>query len=176
MKIWVERSMISSMHVDKILWILSQWELLVFSVTPFKIDQNKKSKPFSRLSPESGNRKKADIQSSSPRFRSQQLFLWKICGETFSPNLERFVWRCHVGAHVDGHQHVGRKPAETSFTEFCHKSVNLSLEELKNVTTILCSNTRTVQIAEFPEINHLLNQHHSSLARHRLRNSSAVYH
>ena len=32
--------------------------LLVFSVTPFKIDQNKKSKPFNRLCPESGNRKK----------------------------------------------------------------------------------------------------------------------
>ena len=29
--------------------------LLVFSVTPFKIDQNKKSKPFNRLGLESGN-------------------------------------------------------------------------------------------------------------------------
>ena len=36
--------------------------LLVFSVTPFEIDQNKKSKPFNRLSPESGNRKKVDMQ------------------------------------------------------------------------------------------------------------------
>ena len=62
-------------------------ELLVFSVTPFKIDQNKKSKPFNRLSPESGNRKKVDIQRLSPRFRSQQFFLWKIRRETFLPNL-----------------------------------------------------------------------------------------
>ena len=37
-------------------------ELLVFSVTPFKIDQNRKLKPFNRLSPESGNRKKVDMQ------------------------------------------------------------------------------------------------------------------
>ena len=37
-------------------------QLLVFSVTPFKIDQNKKSKPFNRLSPESGNRKKVHMQ------------------------------------------------------------------------------------------------------------------
>ena len=157
--------------------------LLVFSVTPFKRDQNKKSKPFNRLSPESGNRKKVDIQRLSPRFRSQQFFLWKICGETFSPNLKRFVWRRHVGAHPDGHQHGGRKPAETSVTEFCYKSVNLSLEELKNVLIILYSNTRTVQTAEFPDISHLINQHHSSLARHvnchvtqKLRNSSVVYH
>ena len=61
--------------------------LLVFSVTPFKIDQNKKSKAFNRLSPESGNRKKVDMQRLSPRFRSRQIFLWKICGETFSANL-----------------------------------------------------------------------------------------
>ena len=65
-----------------------------------------------------------------------------------------------------GHQHGGRKPAETSVTEFCYKSVNLSFEELKNLTMILYSNTRTVQIAEFPEISHLLNQHNSSLVRH----------
>ena len=65
-----------------------------------------------------------------------------------------------------GHQHGGRKPAEKSVTEFCYKRVNLSLEELKNVTIILNSKTRTVQIAEFREISHLLNQHHSSLARH----------
>ena len=43
--------------------------------------------------------------------------------------------------------------------------MNLPLEEL-NVTIILNSNTRTVQVAEFPEISHFLNQHHSSLARH----------
>ena len=61
--------------------------LLVFSVTPFKIDQNKKSKPFNRLSLESGNKKKVAMQRLSPRFRSQQFFLWEICGETFSPNL-----------------------------------------------------------------------------------------
>ena len=106
------------------------------------------------------------MQRLSPRFRSQQFFLQKICGETFSPNLQRFVWRRHAGAHLDGHKHGGRKPAETSASDFCYKSVNLSLEELKNVTRILYSNTRTVQIAEFPEISHLLNQHYSSLARH----------
>ena len=68
--------------------------------------------------------------------------------------------------YLRGHQHGGRKPAETSVTEFCYIGANLSLEELKNVTIILYSNTRTIQIAEFPEISHLSNQHHSSLARH----------
>ena len=106
------------------------------------------------------------MQRLSPRFRSQQFFLSEICGETFSPNLERFVWRRHVGAHLDGHQHGGRKPAETSVTTFCYKSVNLSLEELKNVTIIFYSNTRTVQIVEFPEIIHFFNQHYSSLVRY----------
>ena len=63
------------------------FQLLVFSVTPFKIDQNKESKPFNRSSPESGNRKKVYMQRPSPRFRSQPFLLWKICGETFSPDL-----------------------------------------------------------------------------------------
>ena len=53
----------------------------------FKIDQNKKSKPFYRLSPEFGKRKKVDMQRLSSRFRSQLFFLWKTCGETLSPNL-----------------------------------------------------------------------------------------
>ena len=64
-----------------------------------------------------------------------------------------------------GHQHGGRKLAETSVTEFCYKSVNLSLEELKNVTIYF------ILIQEIAEvfrnlIGHLLNQHHSSLVRH----------
>ena len=62
-------------------------QLLVFSVKPFKIDQNKKAKPLNRLCTESRKRKKVDIQRLSARFRSQQFFLWKICGETFSSNL-----------------------------------------------------------------------------------------
>ena len=67
--------------------------------------------------------------------------------------------------NLDGHQHGGRKPAETFVTEFCCKSVNLSLEEPKNVLIILYSNTRTVQIDEFPKISLFLNQYHSSLVR-----------
>ena len=42
---------------------------------------------------------------------------------------------------------------ETSVTEYCYKSVNLSLEKLKNIKIVLFSNTRTVQIAKFPEIS-----------------------
>ena len=34
-------------------------------------------------------------------------------------------------------QHGGRKPTETSVTEFCYKSVNLLLEELINIKVIL---------------------------------------
>ena len=58
------------------------------------------------------------------------------------------------GAHPDGYQHGGRKPTETSVTEFCYKSVNLSLEELKNIKIILFLIQEPVQIAKFPEISH----------------------
>ena len=74
--------------------------------------------------------------------------------DALSTHDPRFVWRRHAGAHLVEHQHGGRKLAETSVTEFCYKSVDLSLEELKNVTIILYSKTRTIQIVEFPEISH----------------------
>ena len=50
----------------------------------------------------------------------------------------KFIEICmerHVGAHPDGHR-GGRKPTETSVTEFCYRSVNLSLEELKNIKIV----------------------------------------
>ena len=77
--------------------------------------------------------------------------------------LSRFIEICmghDVGAHADGHQHGGRKPTETSVTEFCYKSVNLSLEELKNIKIILFLIQEPVQIAKVseisPEISHFL--------------------
>ena len=71
----------------------------------------------------------------------------------------KFIEICmgrHVCAHLGGHQHGGRKPTETSITEFCYKSVNLSLEELKNIKIILFLIQEPVQIAKFPEISHFL--------------------
>ena len=72
----------------------------------------------------------------------------------------KFIEICmgrHVGAHPDGHQHGGRKPTETSVTEFYYKSVNLSLGELKSIKIILFLIQEPVQIAKFPEISHFLN-------------------
>ena len=71
----------------------------------------------------------------------------------------KFIEICmgrHFGAHPDGHQHGGRKPTETSVTEFCHKNVNLPLEELKNIKIILFLIQEPDQIAKFPEISHFL--------------------
>ena len=42
-----------------------------------------------------------------------------------------------AGAHLDELQHGGRKPTETSVTEFFYKSVNLLLEDLINTKVIL---------------------------------------
>ena len=76
----------------------------------------------------------------------------------------KFIEICmgrHVGGcHPDGNQHGDGKPTETSVTEFCYKSVNLSLEELKNIKIILFLIQELVQIAKFPgirlEISHFL--------------------
>ena len=72
----------------------------------------------------------------------------------------------HVGAHPDWHQHGGWKPTETSVYEFCYKSVNLSLEEFKNIKIILFLLQEPVQIAKFPAI--------STEIRHFLTNSAVM--
>ena len=77
------------------------------------------------------------MQRPSRRFRSEEYFVYEISEEMFFPNLSRFVWRRHAGAHPDGHQHGGRKPTETSVTEFCYYTVNLFFEELINIRVIL---------------------------------------
>ena len=53
------------------------------------------------------------MQRSSPRFRSEEYFVYEVSEELFYPDLQRFVWRRHAGTHTDGHQHGGRKPTET---------------------------------------------------------------
>ena len=66
------------------------------------------------------------MQSPSPRFRSQEYSVYQISEDVF-----------YAGAHLDEHQHGGRKPTKTSVTEFWYKSVNLFLEELINIKVIL---------------------------------------
>ena len=54
--------------------------------------------------------------------------------------LPKFIELCmerHAGAHPDELQHGGRKPTETSVTEFCYQSVNLFFEKLINIKVIL---------------------------------------
>ena len=77
------------------------------------------------------------MQRPSPRFRSEEYFVYEISKETCYPKLKRFVWRRHAGAHLDELQHGGRKPTETSVAEFCYKSVNLFFEKLISIKGIL---------------------------------------
>ena len=44
----------------------------------------------------------------------------------------RDIRRNVFGAHLDELQHGGRKPTETSVTEFCYKNVKLFFEEFIN--------------------------------------------
>ena len=77
------------------------------------------------------------MQRPSPRFRSEEYFVYEISEEIFYPTIQRFVWRRHAGAHPDGHQHGGWQPTETSVTDFCYKSVNLFFEELINIIKVI---------------------------------------
>ena len=91
--------------------------------------------------------------NSLPKIQVSAVFnLHAIRRSVSSKFIEIYMGR-HVGAHPDGHQHGGRKPTKTSVTEFCYKSVHLSLEELKNIKIILFPIQEPVQIAKFPEIS-----------------------
>ena len=112
--------------------------LLVFSVTPFKIDQNKNQNLSIDKVQNLGNERRyiyKDPRQDSES--SEEYFVYEIPEEMFYPNLLRFVWRRHAGAHLDELQHGRRKSTETSVTEFCYKSVNLFFEKLKDIKVIL---------------------------------------
>ena len=104
-------------------------QLLVFSVTPFKIDQNKNQ-----------NRSVDKVQNLG----NERRYIYKeprqISGQrniSYTRYPKRFVWRRYAGAHPDEFQHGRRKPTETYVTEFCYKSVNLFFEKLINIKVIL---------------------------------------
>ena len=104
-----------------------------FSVSAFKIDWNTNQKHsidyVQNLGKERRSICKAPHHDSGHSNFSSARYA-KICEEI-----------AILAAHPDGLQHSGRKPAGTSIIEFSYKSVNLSLEEFKNIKIILFSNT-----------------------------------
>ena len=63
-------------------------QLLVFSVTPFKLDFKKKIKTIQYIKSRIWEKKEGEYEDS-PQKPGHNIFffLWKICGETFSPKL-----------------------------------------------------------------------------------------
>ena len=90
-------------------------QLLVFSVTTFKIDQNKnqnRSIDKSRI----WEKKNLNTQRLSPRFKSQQFFLNKMWREIFHSNFKRSLWRRHAAAHI----RMGTNMAAETSRNICH--------------------------------------------------------
>ena len=112
--------------------------LLVFSVTPFKIDENKnQNHSLDKVQNLENERRyicKDPRQDSGQRNISYTRYPKKCFTQIYRDN---YVWRRHAGAHLDELQHGGRKPTETSVSEFCYKSVNLFFEKLINIKIIL---------------------------------------
>ena len=124
--------------------------LLVFSVKPFKINQNK-----NRIFAYSSKRELSNIRSgtrltaeSETGERRRLIRLTGVGGRRLARiRLLRYALPISVlilrkkptvlQSNPEGHQHCGRKPTETSVTEFCYKSTNLFFEELRNTKVIL---------------------------------------
>ena len=111
--------------------------LLVFSVTPFKIDQKKNQNcPIDKVQ-NLGNERRYIYKDPRQNSGQRNISYMRYPKKCFTQIYRDLYWRRHAGAHLDELQHGGRKPTETSVTEFCYKSVNLFLEKLINIKVIL---------------------------------------
>ena len=61
------------------------------------------------------------------------IFLMQDMWRNFLPKFIEIYMEIPYCAHLDGQEYGSQKPTETSVTEFCSKSMNLSLEELKTL-------------------------------------------
>ena len=111
--------------------------LLVFSVTPSKVDQNYKSKPFDRWRPESGKWKEVNIQTSSQDLGRRSNSYTRYPRKCFTQIYRALYGDALLELIRMSSKRGGRKPTETFVSEFFYKSVNLRLEELINIKVIL---------------------------------------
>ena len=111
--------------------------LLVFSVTPFKIDQNKNQNRSIDKVQNLGNERRYIYKD--PRLDSGQrnLSYTRYPQKCFTQTYRDLYGDAMLVTHLDELQHGGRKPAKISVTEFCYKSVNLFCEKLINIKVIL---------------------------------------
>ena len=88
---------------------------------PFKIDQNKnQNRSISKV--QNLRKEEGKYAKTLAKIEVSAIFVMQDMRRIFFPNLWRFAWRRHVGAHPDGHQHGGLKRPETSVTEFATKT------------------------------------------------------
>ena len=71
------------------------------------------------------------------KFQVRGIFRIRDIRRNVLPKFIEICMETHAGAHLGELQHGGRKPTETSVTEFCYKSVNLFFEKLINIKVIL---------------------------------------
>ena len=95
-----------------------------------------KLKPFNRLSPESVKKNEGKCVKTLAKIQITGIFLKRDMRRNVLPKLIETCMETPCWCHLHGHQHGSRKPTETSVTEFCCKSVNSSLEELKTIKII----------------------------------------
>ena len=107
---------------------------------PFKIDQNKNQNRSIDKVQNLGNERrylcKDPGQDSGQRNTSYTRYPKKCFTQT-NRDLYGGAMLVLTWMSMDELQHGGRKPKETSFTEFCYKSVNLFFERLINIKIIL---------------------------------------
>ena len=111
--------------------------LLVFRVTPFKVDQNKDEDRSIDNVQNLGNERRYIYKDPRQDSGQRNISYTRHPKECFIQTYrDLYAWRRHAGAHLDELQHGGRKPTKTSVSEFCYKSVNLFFGKLINIKVI----------------------------------------
>ena len=104
---------------------------MVFSVTSFKIVQNK-NQNLSIDKVQNLGMKGGTYKKTLAKIQVRGIFRILDIRRNVLPKLIEICMET-----LDELQRGGRKPTETSVTEFCYKSVNLFFEKLTNIKVIL---------------------------------------
>ena len=111
--------------------------MLVFSVTPFKVDQNENQNRSIDKVQNLGNERTYIYKDLRQDSGQRNISYTRYSKQCFTQTYRDLYGDAIAGAHLDELQHGGQKPTETSVTELCYKSVNLFFEKLINIKVVL---------------------------------------
>ena len=111
--------------------------MAIARITPFKIDQNKNQNRSIDKVQNLGNKRRYIYKDPRQDSGQRNISYVRYPKKCFAQTYRDLYGDAMLVLTRNELQHGGRKPTETSVTEFCNKSVNLFFENLINIKVIL---------------------------------------